>query len=140
MRPLRAHRAVLGLLLALPWVGCSDPTGGREPVSGDIHFKGKPLDQGTIQFLPAEGQDTTSGGPITDGKYAVAKKDGLQPGEYQVVISSGDPKEHAPPDELPGAPFPVVKVRIPKEYNTQTKQVVEVKAGGPNSFDFHIPL
>ena len=139
MRPLRAHRAVLGLLLALPWVGCSDPTGGREAVSGDIRFKGQPLDQGTIQFLPTDGQDTTSGGAIADGKYAVAKKDGLKPGKYKVVISSGDPKVHAPADELPGAPFPVAKERIPKEYNTQTNQVVEVKAGGPNTFDFDIP-
>src|SRR5262249_17956017 len=107
--------------------------------SGDIRFKGQPLDQGTIQFLPMDGQATTSGGVIADGKYAVAKKDGLKPGKYQVVISSGDPKVHASPDELPGAPFPVAKERIPKEYNTQTKQVVEVKAGGPNTFDFDIP-
>jgi hypothetical protein len=139
MRPLCAHRAILGVLLALPWVGCSDPTGGREAVSGDIRFKGQPLDQGTIQFLPMDGQDTTSGGPIADGRYTVAKADGLKPGKYQVVISSGDPKVHAPPDELPGAPFPVAKERIPKEYNTQTTQVVQVKAGGPNTFDFTIP-
>src|SRR5262245_21371388 len=107
MRPLRAHRAVLFLLLALPWVGCSDPTDGREAISGDIRFKGKPLDQGTIQFLPMDGQDTTSGGAIAYGKYTVAKKDGLKPGKYRVVISSGDPNVHAAADELPGAPFPV---------------------------------
>ena len=139
MKPLRVPPAALGLFLVTILIGCADPTGGREAVSGDITFKGKPLDQGTIQFHPADGQDTMSGGPITDGKYAVAKKDGLKPGKYKVVISSGDPKVHAPPDELPGAPFPVAKERIPKEYNTQTKQVVEVKAGGPNTFDFHIP-
>jgi hypothetical protein len=139
MKLWRAHRVALGLLLAVPWVGCADPTGGREAVSGEVLFKGKPLDQGMIQFLPAEGQDTTSGGLISAGQYAVAKKDGLKPGKYKVIISSGDPKVHAPPDELPGAPFPVAKERLPKEYNTQTKQVVELKAGGPNRFDFNVP-
>jgi hypothetical protein len=135
----RARHVALGLLLAAPWVGCADPAGGREAVSGEILFKGQPLDQGTIQFIPVDGQDTTSGSLIAAGKYAVAKKDGLKPGRYTVVISSGDPKVHAPPDELPGAPFPVAKERLPKEYNTQSKQVAEVKPGGPNKFDFHIP-
>jgi hypothetical protein len=134
-----ARRAILGLLLAVPWVGCADPAGGREALSGEVLFKGKPLDQGTIQFIPEDGQDTTSGGLISAGQYAVAKKVGLKPGKYKVIITSGDPKVHAPPDELPGAPFPVAKERLPKEYNTQSKQFVEVKAGGPNRFDFNIP-
>jgi hypothetical protein len=139
MTPLRTWRVALGLLLAIPWIGCSDGTGGREAVSGDVLLRGTPLDHGTIQFLPAEGQETTSGGLINQGKYAVDKRQGLKPGKYQVVISSGNPKQVAPPEELPGAPRPVFKERIPKEYNSQTKQVVEVKKGGPNTFDFHIP-
>ena len=92
-----------------------------------------------LSSLPAEGQDTTSGGLIQQGKYAVEKMKGLKPGKYKVVITSGDPKEHAPPGELPGAPFPVAKERIPREYNTESKQEVEVKRGGPNKFDIDIP-
>jgi hypothetical protein len=138
MKRSRAHRVALGLLLALPWVGCADPAGGREAVSGDITFKGAPLDRGTIQFIPEAGQDTTSGCLISAGKYAVAKKDGLKPGKYKVIISSGDPQVRAP-EELPGAPVPVAKERIPKDYNTQSQQVIEVKAGGANKFDFNIP-
>jgi hypothetical protein len=130
---------VLGLLLVVAVFGCADPSGGREAVSGEIRFKGQPLDQGQIQFIPAEGQDTHSGDLIKEGKYAVDKMKGLKPGKYKVVISSGDPKQHAPPEELPGAPFPVAKERLPKEYNTASTQVVEVKKGGPNQFDFTIP-
>jgi hypothetical protein len=136
---LLPSRAALALLLAVPWLGCSDPTGGREAVWGEIRFKGKPLDQGTIQFIPADGQDTTSGNLINQGSYVVEKKQGLKPGKYKVVISSGDPKVNAPPEEAPGAPFPLAKERIPREYNTATKQVVEVKKGEPNKFDFNIP-
>ena len=129
----------LSLLLMVPWLGCADPSGGREAVSGDIRFKGEPLDQGTIQFIPTEEQDTTSGGMIHEGRYTVEKMKGLKPGKYKVVISSGDPKESAPPGELPGAPFPVAKERLPTEYNRASKQEVEVKKGGPNKFDFAIP-
>src|SRR5262249_12614414 len=136
--PLHLLRLVFGLALAALCAGCGDPTGGREAISGDISFKGQPLDQGTIQFIPSEGQDTTAGGLIQQGKYTVEKAKGLKPGKYQVVISSGDPKEHAPPGELPGAPFPVAKERIPREYNSETKQEVVVKRGVPNKFDFSI--
>jgi hypothetical protein len=130
---------VLGLLLAVAWLGCADPSGGREPVSGEVRFKGQPLDQGTIQFIPIEEQDTTSGGMISEGQYTVEKMKGLKPGRYKVVITSGDPREPAPPGELPGAPFPVAKERIPPEYNRASKQEVEVKKSGPNKFDFLIP-
>jgi hypothetical protein len=141
MKLLPASRVALGLLLLLmiSWSGCSDPTGGREAVSGEILFKGKPLDQGTIQFHPMDGQDTTSGQLIADGKYNIAKKDGLKPGKYKVQISSGDPKTQAPPEELPGAPRPVFKERIPRDYNVDSKQIREVKKGVPNQIDFNIP-
>ncbi len=139
VKPLHLGGLVLGLFLMVAWLGCADPSGGREAVSGDIRFKGEPLDQGTIQFIPTEEQDTSSGGMIHEGRYTVEKMKGLKPGKYKVVISSGDPKESAPPGELPGAPFPVAKERIPTEYNRATKQEVEVKKGGPNKFDFTIP-
>jgi hypothetical protein len=139
VKPLHLVGVVLSLFLVVPWLGCADPSGGREAVSGDIRCKGEPLDQGTIQFIPSEGQDTTSGALIQQGKYTVAKMKGLKPGKYKVVITSGDPKEAAPPGELPGAPFPVAKERIPKEYNSASNQMVQVEKGGPNHFDFTIP-
>jgi hypothetical protein len=139
VKPLNPVGLVLSLLLVASWLGCADPSGGREAVSGDIRFKSEPLDQGTIQFIPTDGQDTTSGGMIHQGSYTVEKMKGLKPGKYKVVISSGDPKESAPPGELPGAPFPVAKERIPTDYNRASKQEVEVKKGGPNKFDFTIP-
>jgi hypothetical protein len=46
---------------------------------------------------------------------------------------------NAPPEEAPGAPFPLAKERLPKEYNTASKQFVEVKKGESNKFDFSIP-
>jgi hypothetical protein len=53
VKPLNLVGLVLSLLLVVPWLGCADPGGGREAVSGEIRFKGEPLDQGTIQFIPS---------------------------------------------------------------------------------------
>jgi hypothetical protein len=133
-------RVTLGLLLVLvvAWAGCAKPN-EREAVAGDISLKGQPLDQGTIMFHPLDGQDSYSGAQIDQGKYAIDKKQGLLPGKYKVQITSGDPKNIAPPEELPGAPRPVFKERIPKAYSTESKQTIDVKKGGPNKFDFHIP-
>ena len=52
MRPLPLLPAALGLLLSLPFVGYADAASGWEAVSGHVRFQGRPLDQGTIQFLP----------------------------------------------------------------------------------------
>jgi hypothetical protein len=42
---------------------------------------GKPLDQGTIEFVPAA-QGVLSGGVISSGKFDVPASKGLTPGTY----------------------------------------------------------
>jgi hypothetical protein len=37
-----------------------------------------------------------------------------------------------------GGPHLVYAERIPAKYNTKSKEIVEVKSGGPNVFDFKI--
>ena len=139
MRPLPLLPAALGLLLSVPFLGCADAAGGREPVSGHVRFQGRPLDQGTIQFIPLDGQDTTSGGPVRAGDYQVARKQGLQPGRYRVLLSSGTPGRYVPDEAAPGAPSAPTQERLPKEYNAESRQTVAVQKGGPNRFDFDIP-
>ena len=139
MRPLPPLPAALGLLLALSFLGCADATGGREAVSGHVRFQGRPLDQGTIQFVPLDGQDTASGGPVRAGDYQVTRQQGLKPGKYRVLLSSGTPGQPAPEEAAPGAPTPPTRERLPREYNADSRQVVEVQKGGPNRFDFDIP-
>ena len=119
--------------------GCADDPEGFESVSGQITFKGQPLEQGMIQFIPlAAGQPTFSGAVIDDGAYIVPADGGLAAGSYEVRISSGAAGTAAA-DPLPGVPGTPLKERIPPDYNSKTKQRVEVSPSGENRFDFHIP-
>lgn len=133
--------AVLLLLVG----GCGDSAGGRQEISGTVTLKGQPVDEGVIEFHPLDNSPdelvTKSGALIQDGKYFIPKVQGLVPGKYRVVISSGDKKAPLTDPDSPG-PGPrniFSKERIPAEYNQRTKQVVEVKKGGPNKFDYVIP-
>lgn len=131
-----ARLALLGLVVFL--VGCGGPK-GREKVNGKITFKGVPLDQGSIAFLPA---DPASGGSqegsmIKNGKYEVPAKQGLLPGKYKVVISSPEPVGSVEP--FPGEAAPPAEDRIPPEFGSNGNQMVDVKKGGPNVFNFDIP-
>ena len=127
--------------------GCGDNAGGRQEISGTVTLKGQPIDEGFIEFHPLDKPSdpaqlvTKSGALIKDGKYLIAKEQGLVPGKYKVVISSGE-KKAAGPEAEAGGPGPksiFSKELIPADYNVQTKQVVEVKKGGPNQFDYPIP-
>ncbi len=72
-------------------------------VRGEIKLKNAPLDQGTISFRPLPGsKGSASGAQITNGKYELKGDGGLLPGKYKVIITSGDGKTMANPDEPPG--------------------------------------
>jgi hypothetical protein len=138
-----AARAIRLLLAAalIGCVACGDPHGGRQAVSGSVTFQGKPLDRGTITFLPASPDlPTQSGAAITGGKYSIPRDKGLVPGKYKVAINSPDGR---PPDGGDAPPGPsgnfASKDRIPPAYNLDSKEEVVVKKGGPNAFDYKIP-
>ena len=129
MRRFRCWVVTAALLLG----GCGPEYAGR-PVAGVVTFQGKPLDQGMIQFYPAEGQATFSGGEIKDGSYASPAEFGLAPGKYHVRINS--PEGSVPADSVE---MVMVKERIPAKYNAETTLTAEVKESGENKFDFEIP-
>ncbi len=133
----------LKVLCLLPFllpafVGCGG-SGGRMAISGDVTLKGKPLEEGVIEFVSDTGK---SGATISKGKYEILAMQGLLPGTYKVLITAGDGKTPADsPDGLPGPTGAniVSKDLIPPEYNTKSKQEITVKSSPPNKFDFPIP-
>jgi hypothetical protein len=127
---------LLGLLLPL-LAGCGPDTGDRLPVSGNVTLKNAPVASGTINFEAKAGGIFT-GGVITDGKYAIAAENGLEPGTYIVRISVAEPGV-ADTEPLPGESGPPGKELVPPEYNAESKQEVEVKPGVENTFNFDIP-
>jgi hypothetical protein len=122
----------------LPLAGCEPAAPTNIPVSGKVTLHGQPLDQGTIQFSPAAGQATMSGGEIKDGSYSLSADNGLEPGRYDVRISSSVGGAGSA-DALPGETKETPKPLIPAEYNSNTTLSVEVTKDGPNSFNFDIP-
>jgi len=124
--------------------GCGPNYGGRKEVSGTIKLKAQPLDQGQIRFMPISGDGATmEGAPIANGGYKIDRAHGLLPGKYRVIITSGDGRTRADaaPDEPPGPTGAniISKDRIPPDYNTNSKQEVEVTDKGPNVFNYDIP-
>jgi hypothetical protein len=133
---------VLSALITLSSSGCGDATGGRCAISGTVRFQGKPLDQGNILFIPvASTLATQAGTSITKGTYAIPKMQGLLPGRYKVSISSGDGETPAGPTDRPPGPSGNFssQERIPRNFNVESTQEVDVKQEGSNQFDFDIP-
>jgi len=125
-------------------VGCGPNYGGRKEIKGTIKLKGTLLDQGQIMFMPISGDNATKeGAGIANGEYKIDRAHGLMPGKYRVSITAGDGRTRAdaPPDQPPGPTGAniISKDRIPPEYNTNSKQEIDVTEKGPNVFDFDIP-
>lgn len=140
MKDLRRRTRLLGVCLVLAGlVGCLDSKPKRYGVSGEVKWQGKPLDQGGIVFVAADPTLASGGGDmIRDGRYSIPAKEGLLPGRYKVIITSSDPKNKAPDPDSPPGYLPVSKDRIQPKYNSQTILTAEVKAEGPNTFNFEV--
>jgi len=136
--------SLLTLTATMILSGCGSNYGGRQEISGMIKLKGQPLDQGLITFMPLSGDKATQeGAPIANGQYKIDRQHGLLPGSYRVSITAGDGRTRAdaPPDQPPGPTGAniISKDRIPPEYNTHSKQDVEVTDKKPNVFNYDIP-
>jgi hypothetical protein len=128
----------------LLFIGCSDPYEGRQAVSGKITLKGQPLKDGTIFFVPLDGQGSQANTPFKDGVYKIERAEGLLPGKYLIRISSADKGGAGIVDEAeaggPGGSRNITFFDIiPPDWNVASKQEVTVKAGEKNEFSFDIP-
>ncbi len=136
---LVSFRGLCLVSMLMPFaLGCGS-SDGRMPIEGTVSLKGKPIEEGVIEFV-SDGMK--SGAIISKGKYHMPADQGLAPGKYKVLITAGDGRTPADsPDGIPGPTGAniVSKDTIPPEYNTKSKQEVTVKASEPNKFDFPIP-
>jgi hypothetical protein len=70
--------------LFLPAVGCAP---GKSPVSGTVTLDGKPVNAGTIVFVPAKGAAVSA--QIQDGKYSA---ENVPQGDLKVSVDNRDIK------------------------------------------------
>lgn len=127
-------------LLAIVFGGCTQDPLGRHAVSGVVKVDGVPLNGGNISFQPSEGQATSAGAVVMDGRYSIPRESGLVAGKYRVSINAPVPGTGGKADEttLPGDPPPPPKELIPADWNTASTQFVEVKKSGSHHFPFEI--
>jgi hypothetical protein len=130
----------LTLLFAVMLAGCGRDPNAPQPVTGMVFFKGEPLDQGAIQFMPVDEGPTESGSGVENGAFSIPEENGLVPGKYKVAVFSYDKSgAKVQSEDIPGDPGAVqFKERIPAKYNTKTELTAEVASGGENNFEFRI--
>jgi len=93
LRDLRFRTAFLASMVILACLGCGDDTGlaKRYPVSGMVTYKGEPVKNGTINFVPTTADGRPAAGQIENGNYSLttlAPNDGAIPGKYKVTVMS----------------------------------------------------
>lgn len=122
--------------------GCGGQSGPERPaISGAVLLDGKPLESGTISFLPAPGtQGPTAGGIIEDGKYSIAAGEGAAVGMARVEIRS--PRKTGKQIEVgsptpPGTMVDETVEAVPARYNTNSTLTADIKAGD-NTHDFDL--
>lgn len=117
---MRYFASVLCLLVALLLSGCSDKRFERVVVSGAVTYKGEPVQQGEIRFLPdAHSHVPMSGAYIVDGRYLANAKGGVPVGTFQVEIQAfrGDSDDRG----IDSRTSRTTKQQyLPAKYNTQT--------------------
>jgi len=123
--------AGVGLSLLLAWAaGCGGPGGPeRAVVSGSVTYDGKPVDDGMIRFVPAEGTKApSSGAVIKGGRYTANSQGGVAVGTYSVEILGNRPDPSASSKaEVPGVQGPATIQYIPEKYNQNSQLKVTIK-------------
>jgi hypothetical protein len=93
-------------------------------VQGTVTLNGEPLAQGSVKFLPVNGDTPSTGGPIRNGTFRVQV-----PVAKQLVKISANviDREKTPPnatnDQI------VMKKLVPPRYNSQSTLTIDVVKG-----------
>jgi len=124
--------AVIALGLILLSVGCSDSTTGQ--VSGSVKVDNSPLQEGFIDFIPADGKSPTAGAPIKGGEYSATVPVGTMNVKISMPVVIGKKKIYPTPDS---PERPIHKEGLPAKYNAKTELKVDVVTGSQRK-DFEL--
>jgi hypothetical protein len=118
--------ACAGVLVTALFAGCG-PTGPTViPIRGEVIYKGAPLKEGTVVYLPKEtGEARQASGRIqADGSFVLTtfkNADGVAPGDYDIVVyafapQAGNIPTRAELEAAHEAGRPQRQVIIPEKY------------------------
>ncbi len=117
-------------------VGCFGGKSARNDVTitGTVTVDGQPIPNGSITFMPADGQGQDGGGTIKDGKYTAK----ASVGEKFVTIDGFKVEGQRVAD--PGVDDRMIDnivSIVPEKYRNKNELRATVKASG-NTFDFKL--
>ncbi len=115
-----------GLLVCL-LAGCSDPRPKTAVVQGTVTYKGKPVPNGTVNFVPAEGPAAT-GEIRSDGSYRLTtfrQGDGAILGMHKVVIVAMQDQSGQAVEAYTPLPPPIVPLKYTSLATTDLKAEVK---------------
>lgn len=126
-----------GLLLVCGCGGGAD----RASVSGTVTLDQRPVEAGSISFVPIEGtQSPSAGAVITNGQYDIPRDKGPMVGVFRVEIHAPHKTGKKVPVGSPAPPGTLadeVIDAVPATYNTRSTLRCEVKAGS-NTLNFDL--
>jgi hypothetical protein len=107
-------------------------------VTGTVTYEGKPVEEGEIRVVPANGTGTVGAGPIVDGKFTLMSEAGAKRIEIR-ASKYADPKRTEAFKGPGGMTMPALKVEmLPKKYNTDSILEKDVVPDGENHFVFEL--
>jgi hypothetical protein len=117
-------------------LGCSHAT-ERRAIEGTVTLDGKPLETGSITFMPQPGtKSPTAGGSISQGRFSVSPAGGVFAGKFRVEITASRKTGRQVESPRSGGMVDETVPLIPTQYNRDSKLTAEITAQGANHFEF----
>jgi hypothetical protein len=110
-------------------LGCGNNRPVMYQVTGSVTFDGRPVENGEIIFVSAEGA-APDAGRIDGGIYDLLVK----PGKKRVEIRASRPVVGGKPNPM----GPVYKDYIPEKFNARSTLVADIEPNDANHFDFEL--
>lgn len=120
-------------LLLLPlMIVCSGD--GLSAVSDIVALDDQPIENGTVEFLPADGQGPTAAAVIEDGRYQVRVAPGRK--EVRIVGYRKTGERHVVPGDSSSPMMDIQEQIVPARYNTASELRCDIALGrGVHEFE-----
>lgn len=112
--------------LTLLVIGCGKADTNSKSLTGTVTLGGKPLEKGSISFIPKDGNAVTVGAKIVDGSYSATVPFGEKRIEIRAPKVTGQKLAY---EGDPNSPkIDIVTELIPARYNNQSELTFSVDA------------
>jgi len=133
-------RCLIPIAILCSLMGCSGDE--RAEVSGSVSLNGRAIEEGSISFIPIDGNlGPEVGAVVRDGRYHIPRSQGVMVGKNRVELRafrmSG--RKVQDPTALPGILTDERIPAFPPEYNERSTLIRDVNKGS-NTIDLEINL